>query len=116
MIDQLISVDRKVITITILFAGDEYAVNTYPGEFRNLMVLINDSIYLDGFGECGGQGRCGTCRVRLQGITNENTMVRNEESTLGKMGLIKHGIRLACQVLITDALDGATITIADEEF
>jgi hypothetical protein len=32
------------------------------------------------------------------------------------MGLIEHGIRLACQVLITDALDGATITIADEEF
>jgi 2Fe-2S ferredoxin len=116
MTDQLISVDRKVITITILFAGDEYAVNTYPGEFRNLMVLINNSIYLEGFGECGGQGRCGTCRVRLLGITNENTMVRNEASTLGKMGLIEYGIRLACQVLITDALDGATITIADEEF
>lgn len=52
--------ERKEIFITIINAGDAHLVKTYLQQYRNLMVLLNNSIYLENFGECGGQGRCAT--------------------------------------------------------
>ncbi|MBS1734051.1 MAG: 2Fe-2S iron-sulfur cluster binding domain-containing protein [Bacteroidetes bacterium] len=109
--------ERKEISITIIKAGEVNIVKTYLHQYRNLMVLLNNSIYLENFGECGGQGRCATCMVKAVGLKgNANTMERNEAATIGKVGLADEAIRLSCQLLINEDLNGAVIEIAGDEF
>ena len=102
------------IHFTILYFNENIHVTCYRGEFRNLMVLINEKIYVEDFGECKGIGRCGTCLVE---ITTKNIlapMERNEESTLRKCAVQREGLRLSCQVMIDEALQDAVITIVEE--
>lgn len=108
--------EKKKIRFTVVEYGDSRVIEAGENEYRNLMVLLNDWIYLENFGECGGQGRCATCAVRVEGgdasLTSEHN--RNEESTLGKNGTYENNIRLSCQILINDLLEGATIYIEDQ--
>lgn len=109
--------DRKSIFIHITHSGEKSTVVTYLHAYRNLMVLLNNNCYLENFGECGGQGRCATCLVKISGPDlSENPIARNEQSTLDKMHLSRSGIRLACQILITEALDGSQIEIIEESY
>lgn len=109
--------DRKEITFSIINDGREYVVKTYSNEYRNLMALLNNTIYLEGFGECGGQGRCATCLVEVSGLKGDaNTMERNEKVTINKTGLAGSNFRLACQILITKDLNGAVIDISGEGY
>jgi len=108
--------ERIEISITIINAGEEYVVKTYLHEYRNLMTLLNNNIYLENFGECGGQGRCATCMVKVDGLRgNANTLERNEAATIGKVGLADEAIRLSCQLLINEDLNGAVIEIKGDE-
>lgn len=105
--------DKKVITITIINAGHVYVVKTFVNEYRNLMVLLNNNIYLENFGECGGMGRCATCVVCIAGLKSmAAAMDRNEMTTISKAALVgtPHP-RLACQILITEDLDNAVVNI-----
>jgi ferredoxin, 2Fe-2S len=98
---------RPLITFKIKFENQIAEIRTYIGEYRSLMVLIRDKFYVEGFGECGGVGRCGTCLVK---ILSENRLAednRNEKSTLEKKGIFESNIRLACQIDINENLIGA---------
>ena len=107
----------KEIKFTITNFGQSHIVKTYTSEYRNLMVLLNNTIYLEGFGECGGQGRCATCLVEVFGIHGASEMMaRNEKATIQKMGEIPSGYRLACQILVTEDLNEAVIGISEEGY
>lgn len=109
--------NRKEIILTINNAGQESVVRTWANAYRNLMVLLNNTIYLESFGECGGQGRCATCLVKVSGIkSNAGTMQRNEKETIKKTGLADSNIRLSCQILITENLHEAVIDIYGEDY
>lgn len=109
--------EKKEIAITIKNAHEEYIVKTYLNQYRNLMVLINNNIYLEGFGECGGQGRCATCMVRVSGLKgNACTMERNEMATISKIGFWESNLRLSCQLLINEDLHNAVIEIVEEGY
>ena len=109
--------ERKIISFTIISLGEVYEVRTFENEYRNLMVLLNDKIYTDDFGQCGGQGRCATCLVEVKvphgGLL---TLERNEEATIAKKGGTGKNTRLSCQIFINDALNGAVISIPDDLF
>ncbi|MEO8822656.1 MAG: ferredoxin [Ginsengibacter sp.] len=108
--------DRKRdINFTILHNNEEIKVATYEGEFRNLMVLINEKIYVEDFGECKGIGRCGTCLIIAEGLDNsESVMERNEKSTLQKCAAIYENLRLSCQIMINESLQDAVLKIVEE--
>ena len=92
---------------------EDYQLELSANSYRNLMYLIKDNVYVAGFGECGGMGRCGTCMIEI--LSNHKALEsfdRNEEATLRKMGIISVNTRLSCQMLITEALDGIEIKIA----
>ena len=109
--------ERKEIAITIINEGEAHVIKTYLHQYRNLMVLLNNSICLENFGECGGQGRCATCMVKVFGLkANANKLERNEAASIGKAGLLQDGIRLSCQLLINEDLNGAVIEITGDEF
>ena len=100
------------ILIKIISEGEEHLISTYNNEYRSLMVLIKDRLYPDGFGECGGMGRCATCIVRLE---KELTgMERNESTTLSKQGITDPSVRLSCQLLIDAALHHAIVVVLSD--
>ena len=106
---------QRDIPFRLIYFDEEIKVDTYEGEFRNLMILINEKIYVEDFGECKGIGRCGTCLVEAKGLgMSAKTMDRNEKSTLQKCALKKPGLRLSCQIMINHALQNATIKIVEE--
>jgi len=105
---------RSIIKLTVTENELEKIIETYTGEYRNLMELLRNKMYLDSFGECGGMGRCATCIIRVIGlIGNSITKVRNETTTLSKFGYDASDIRLSCQILISSDLGGATIEILE---
>ena len=110
------AITREAIHFTAYYEGEKHELQTYKGEYRNLMVLLYDKIYIEDFGDCKGMGRCGTCAVRVEGLPESvNKLDRNEESTLSKMGIHGGGVRLSCQVLIDENLENATVEIIGGE-
>jgi len=100
------------IQFTLIDGVSEQVVETHYGEYRNLMALLKDKLYLDSFGECGGVGRCASCIVKTIGIKGESAIMdRNEPATLSKMGYEDKTIRLSCQLLISKDLEGSIIEI-----
>lgn len=108
---------KDTINIKIINGEKIHEIKTYRAEYRNLMQLLNNSIYLENFGECGGMGRCATCLVKISGLKgNVNFLERNEKATIQKAGLSGLNVRLACQILITEDLHEATINISEAEY
>jgi len=104
-----------VIRVIVILDSEEYLLETYPHEYRNLMMLIYDRMYPEDFGECKGIGRCGTCHVQ---VSNDSGRLRgtsgNETATLSKTSLVSESSRLACQIPIDEKLDGVVITLMAE--
>ena len=103
------------IIITILYEDREFVLHTHEGEYRNLMMLIYDRIYIEGFGECRGMGRCGTCVIEMIGSAMPDLYLRdrNENTTLIKMGIINPRMRLACQIRIEPSLHNVTFAMIE---
>lgn len=102
----------KDIVFTVLYLGEEIVLETFAGEYRNLMMLLSDKIYPDDFGECKGMGRCGTCVVEIiHGNGSLSDYERNESSTLTKLNQNSPGLRLACQIRIKEELNGIKIKL-----
>lgn len=100
------------IKFTVIGEDETYVVETYTGEYRNLMALITDKIYVEDFGECKGMGRCGTCVVEIMQTENKFlSLERNEETTIKKTGITDPNYRLACQILVNEELKNTTFRI-----
>jgi 2Fe-2S ferredoxin len=109
------SLQHQPIRITVIYEEDTYELETYEGEYRNLMMLIFDKIYTEEFGECKGMGRCGTCMVEIRSDHhNLGDMQRNEESTIRKITTPRKDIRLACQLMINSGLQDIKVKILRE--
>lgn len=103
---------HKDIHVKVLLDEEEYMLETYTNEYRNLMMLLFDKIYIEDFGECKGMGRCGTCVVEILASANNISLkIRNEEATLKKAGVENINIRLSCQILVNNDLNNAIIRI-----
>ena len=103
------------IAFTIFYLGERNDISTYEGEYRNLMHLITDKIFVENFGDCKGMCRCGTCLVEVDGLQGESAIVeKNEAAIIGKLGPGNENIRLACQLLIDENLQHATFSIKDQ--
>jgi 2Fe-2S ferredoxin len=108
--------EKESIKFTVIENGISYTIETHAGEYRNLMILLFDKLYFEDFGVCGGQGRCATCLVRIDGLQGESLIKdRNEPVTLSKIGCTEENVRLSCQLLLTKDLDGTIIEVVEQE-
>lgn len=106
----------KPIAIRVLCDGEEHELKAYEGEYRSLMMLIYDQIFIPFFGECKGMGRCSTCMVVIDSKEPVKGMDRNEQATIAKSGRPYHpDYRLACQILIDPSLHQAVVQILGED-
>ena len=105
------------IQFTVIEDNQTRQIETFHGEYANLMYLLKDKLFLNSFGECGGMGKCATCIIKTTGIKGDSTIKdRNEPNTLSKLGYTEDNIRLSCQLYITQDLDDATIEILVDTF
>lgn len=103
---------EKNILVTVDYDGQLHEIRTYPNEYRSLMMLIYDRIYTEAFGECLGMGKCGTCIVEIIDKRQEPTAYeRNEDVNLERTGVKGENIRLSCQLMVDENLDGLTVKV-----
>jgi ferredoxin, 2Fe-2S len=82
-----------------------------------LMEIIRD----DGFDEllalCGGCCSCATCHVHVDPAFADKLpeITEDESDLLDSSDHRNETSRLSCQIEMTDALDGVTVTIAQED-
>lgn len=104
------------ISFKVTIHEEEHFVETYRGEYRNLMMLLYDKFFMEDFGECKGIGRCGTCHVRIMDYRGELlNMEGNERTTFSKMENIKINSRLSCQILIDERIDGLQFEVVNDD-
>ena len=103
---------KKEIVINIIRGDKKIVLQTYRGEYRNLMLLLFDQVYYDDFGECKGMGRCGTCIVEVT-MTSAPLPARdrNENTTLVRLDAGNLSYRLSCQLMVDETLHNSTITL-----
>ena len=102
----------KNISISVCYDGKIHEIKTYTNEYRSLMMLIYDQIYTEGFGECLGMGKCGTCLVEI--ISSKYPLTyyeRNEETTLLKAGNTDKNVHLSCQIMIDEYINGLKVNV-----
>lgn len=105
---------RIRILFTVFYAGDEYTIQTFPGEYRDLKTLIEDKLYPEDFGQCGGMGRCATCMVEISSPDGySGALRRNEATTLSRMSPKPGNIRLSCQVEIDSELANTLVSVLE---
>jgi len=106
---------ERDIKIRVRVYGEEHELATYDGEYRNLMMLLYDRLYIEEFGECKGVGRCGTCHVYVlkapAGLVFQDGV---ERTTLSRLGNTNHTSHLACQIMIDSSINGLEVEVADE--
>ena len=105
---------RSKICLNISYDGKNHQITTYPNEYRSLMHLIYDKLYIEDFGECLGMGKCGTCVVKLLNSNGKpiNDFDRNEKETLRKAGIDAPNRRLSCQIIADENIDGLELKIS----
>lgn len=81
-------------------------------QLQSLMEIVRDYGFED-WGECRGRAWCRTCHVRL--ISNTSVEINShEEFALNELETRYSNSRLACQIAIDSALDGARLIHAGD--
>lgn len=84
---------------------------------RTLMEVIRDNGFDELLALCGGCCSCATCHVHIDPAYMDKigTMSEDENDLLDSSDHRNEYSRLSCQVPVTDALEGLTVTIAQED-
>jgi 2Fe-2S ferredoxin len=102
----------KNIDIIVYKDSEKIVLHTFTNEYNNLMELLNETIYVQAFGECQGMGRCCTCIIEIVSKFHFITSVdSNEKSTLKRHKVIDSKYRLACQIMIDSNLHKIEISL-----
>ncbi len=102
--------------ITIVnHAGESSVVDAAEG--RTLMEVIRDNGFDELLALCGGCCSCATCHIHVDPAYLDKlpAMTEDESDLLDSSDHRNETSRLSCQVPVTAALEGATITIAPED-
>ena len=93
-------------------SGEEKSVDAPIG--RTLMEVIRDNGFDEMLALCGGCCSCATCHVHIDPAFMDKLpeMSEDENDLLDSSDDRDETSRLSCQVPVTEALDGARVTIA----
>ena len=97
----------------IAFDGTHHRVDAPAG--TSLMRAATDNNVPGIDGDCGGNCACATCHVFVDAPWAERLGPRTpqEEEMLNFTAELRDSSRLACQIVVTDALDGLLVSMPD---
>ena len=100
--------------VLVNFTQSDGSVVTVPADAgASLMeaALVAEVLGIDG--ECGGAGICGTCHVRVEHEWVERLPApgQAERETVDALGGDPGQTRLACQIIVTQSLDGLNLEV-----
>jgi ferredoxin, 2Fe-2S len=105
-----------MIKITFIgFAGAVHTVEVALG--TTLMRAATDNRVPGIDGDCGGNCACATCHVYVDPAWSERVGARsaNEEDMLNCVDELRGTSRLACQITLTDALNGLVVSLPEAQ-
>jgi ferredoxin, 2Fe-2S len=96
-------------------SGEAKSVDAPTG--RTLMEVIRDNGFDELLALCGGCCSCATCHVHIDAsyMGKIPAMSEDENDLLDSSEHRNEYSRLSCQVPVSDALEGLTVTIAQED-
>ncbi len=96
--------------------GKEHKVDVAPG--LSLMEGAVNNLVPGIDADCGGACACATCHIYIEPDWHGKTGTRNEmeQSMLDFAEGIKDNSRLACQIKVTDELDGIVVRLPVAQF
>ncbi len=103
-------------TITVITReGESREVSASSG--LSLMEVIRDNGFDELLALCGGCCSCATCHVMVDPAFSDSipAMSEDENDLLDSSDHRNAHSRLSCQIPISEALDGLTVTIAPED-
>ncbi len=97
----------------IAFNGKRHVVDAASGLSLMQAALDHNVPGIDG--DCGGQCACATCHVFVESDWAARTGPRNahEDEMLNFAAELRDNSRLACQIQLTDALDGLVVSMPE---
>ena len=100
--------------ITVIDTANETHVIPFKRhEYASLMELIVNTCH-DEIGECKGRGLCGTCVVEIgEGSFLKEQPNDKEREVFQTLNLEGEQVRLACQLMLTQELDGVQVRVLD---
>jgi len=104
----------KVTYIEI--SGKQHVVDLQPGDSVMQGAVTNGVSGIAAI--CGGACSCATCHVYIDEAWRSRTGARNdlEESMLEMADDVQPNSRLACQIKMTEELDGLVVHIPDGDY
>ena len=101
--------------IYIESGGEQHVVDVQPG--RSLMEGAVQNGVPGIAAICGGACACATCHIYIDEAWRSRIGARNdlEESMLEMADDVQANSRLACQIRMTDELDGLVVHVPDNE-
>jgi len=105
-----------MVNITYIeFGGTEHAVEVEPG--TTLMQGARDNNIPGIAADCGGACICGTCHVYIDPAWRARLATRTEieTATIEFASDVEPYSRLACQIKITEDLDGLTVRLPESQ-
>lgn len=96
--------------------GTEHLVDTEPGV--SLMQAAIDNLVPGIDADCGGECSCATCHVMVEESWVEKVGAPGdmEESMLDLNPERQENSRLSCQVMLSEELDGLSVTMPEFQF
>ena len=84
---------------------------------QTLMQLIDQYELANPYGICGGEPMCGTCHVYVEKkwLGQLNPKTSEEDLAIDNASELKENSRLACQIDLTEELNGLTVNIGPNE-
>ena len=105
-----------MIQIHVTEQNQQKTVSAKPG--TTLMESLRNAGITGIVAECGGSMSCASCHVFVDEnwLTQTGNVSDMEDDMLDCTATDRQpGSRLSCQIKLTDALDGLTITVPDEQ-
>ena len=106
-----------MISITYIeHDGTERSIEARPGLSVMLAAVTNGVPGIDA--DCGGSCSCATCHVFVneEWLSKTGEIIPTEEAMLSLSPDRKENSRLACQIPVTEDLDGLVVTTPEFQF
>ena len=106
--------EKELVQLTIIDRDEQVHTLEAPTDMGMNLMEVLKSYELPVEGICGGMAMCASCHCYIQG--NEDLLERNdaEQAMLDETEDVKERSRLACQIPISEKLEGLVVELAPE--